>query len=145
MFKASILYLILSIAMLFPFDLAFSVVPGLHATIFPPYFFAQMLVCLWVFILSVVFFILYRRDKVIKSGVLLFHFIATIPLVIFIKFPFTRYQSYSTITTESSTAQVDLTYSIIMTLMVLFFIGQIAFGWSIVKILKSKITMLKDI
>lgn len=137
MYKASILYLLLAIFLLIPFsqDIAYSVVPGWNTPIFPPYMIAHIILCLWTFIMSGVYFLLYFKNKKIQTGYIIAHFCLSLPLPLFLKFPFTRFSnSYI----HDFKAQVDISYQWIIAFMILFFIGQVLFGYAIMKNVRVK-------
>ncbi len=71
----------------FSFDIATSVVPGWHTTIFPPYFAWTVVVGVCLLFVTIGYWLLSKRVDTINWTVFAIHIILTIPAIIFIKLP----------------------------------------------------------
>jgi len=67
-------------------DYATSVVPGWHTTIFPPYFIWQSIVLLIILLVSIAYWKLSTKTGIINWIFFIFHFILTIPAIIYLKY-----------------------------------------------------------
>lgn len=83
-FIAFLVLLLLTIP--FPVDLATSVIPGWHTTIFPHYFIWGLIVIIVLLLVTAGYWILSKRVGKINWTLFVFHFILTIPIIIFLKF-----------------------------------------------------------
>lgn len=68
-------------------ELATSVVPGWHTTIYPPYFLMNIIVSLILLIVTIAYRKLARRNASVSTGVFLTHLALTIPVVFYIIYP----------------------------------------------------------
>ncbi len=85
-FLAFLILLVLTLP--FPFHYATSVVPGWHTTIFPPYFAGIFVVVIVLLFITIAYWLLSKKVDKTNWTLFIIHFLATIPTIIFIRFPF---------------------------------------------------------
>ncbi len=68
-------------------ELATSVVPGWHTTIYPPYFLMNIVVSLFLLLTAIAYRKLLRRNASVSTGVFLTHLALTIPVVFYMIYP----------------------------------------------------------
>lgn len=123
-FLAFLVLLLLTIP--FPFDFTTSVVPGWHTIIFPPYFVWGIIVVIFLLLATIGYWLLKKRVDKISWTLFVFHFIMTIPTVIFLKFP-TILLDVQKANQEEVMKEVFLRIKLIPISWALFIIGQILF------------------
>lgn len=118
--------IILLLAIPFSFDLATSVVPGWHTTIFTPHFIWGLIVIFLLLLVTIGYWILSKRIDRINWSLFTIHLILTLPAMIFLKFP-------AVILDIQTPNQADLVKTLalqtnlILLAWVLFMAGQILF------------------
>jgi hypothetical protein len=85
-FLAFLILLVLTIP--FPFHFAASVIPGWHTIIFPTYLVRTIIVVIILILATFAYWLLSKRVDKTNWTIFIIHFLATIPTVMFIKFPF---------------------------------------------------------
>jgi len=110
----------------FSFDLATSVVPGWHTTIFPPYF-VWWLVTLIVLLLVVIgYWLLLKRVDKINWTLFAVHVLLTIPTVIFLKYP-SILLNVDQADQNRMIKEVMLRMKLVPVVWIIFIVGQILF------------------
>ncbi len=130
-------FLVLLIIMLFPFDFAVSVIPGWHTIILPPYFIWTCIIVIVLFIITIGYWYLSKRVDTINWILFAFHFILTIPTVIFLNFP-SRFLNEQHLGYQEIMQSISLQIQLVYTVSVLFIIGQMFFVVYFVRTIKAK-------
>lgn len=134
-FLAFLVLLLLTIP--FSCDFATSVVPGWHTTIFPPYFIWGVSVIIVLLLVTIGYWLLSNRVDKINWTLFAFHFILTIPTLIFLKFP-SIYLGVEQTTQEEITKAISLQIKLIPVAWTLFIIGQAFFVIYFIRTVNSK-------
>jgi hypothetical protein len=134
-FLAFLVLLLLTIP--FSFDFATSVVPGWHTTIFPPFFIWGLIVIIVLLLVTIGYWLLSKRTDKINWTLFAFHFMLTIPTLIFLKFP-TIFLIVEQINQEEIINAISLRIKLIPTAWTLFIIGQVLFVVYFIRTINSK-------
>ena len=134
-FFAFLILLLLTIP--FSFDFATSVFPGWHTTIFPPYFIWGLILIIVLLLVTIGYWILSKRVDKINWTLFAFHFILTIPTVIFLKFP-SIFLDVQQTNQEEIIKAISLRIKLIPVVWTLFIVGQTLFIIYFVRTIKSK-------
>ena len=134
-FFAFLVLLLLTIP--FSSDFATSVVPGWHTTIFPPYFIWGLILIIVLLLVTIGYWLLSKHVDKINWTLFAFHFILTIPTVIFLKFPaiFLKVQQTNQ---EEIIKAISLRVKLIPFAWTLFIVGQTLFIIYFVRTINSK-------
>jgi hypothetical protein len=129
MSKAHIIFLVLAIVFAWPLplslDFTMSVIPGWHTTILPYYLESQIVFFAWLCLLSAAYWLLKKTNTTVSKAVFVAHFLLTIPALILVKFPFVMLIPEEPI--------------LVLALPTVFIIGQLLFGWYLVKNIRTKL------
>ena len=123
-FLAFLIILILTIP--FSFDFATSAVPGWHTTIYPPYFVSGLISMIVLLLVTIGYWLLSKRVDKTSWTLFAIHFILTIPIVIFLKFPSIFLDTMQT-NQEELLRNLSLRIKLIPVAWTLFIAGQILF------------------
>lgn len=134
-FLAFLILLLLTIP--FSFDFSTSVVPGWHATIFPPYFIWGLLAMIILLLVIIGSWLLSKRTDRINWTLFAFHSTLTIPTVIYLKFPSILLDVQMTNQDELIKA-IAYRMKIIPIAWTLFIAGQILFLIYYIRTIKTK-------
>lgn len=134
-FLAFLVLLFLTIP--FSFDFATSVVPGWHTTIFPPYFIWGLILIIVLLLVTIGYWLLSKRVDKINWTLFAFHFILTIPTVIFLKFP-SIFLDVQQTNHEEIIKAISLRIKFIPLAWTLFIIGQTLFIIYFIRTINSK-------
>src|SRR5829696_10121100 len=134
-FLAFLILLLLTIP--FSFDFATSVVPGWHTTIFPPYFIWGLIVIIVLLLVTIGYWLLSKRVDKVNWTLFAFHFILTIPTVIFLKFP-SFFFDVQQANQEEIIKAVSLQIKLIPVAWTLFIVGQLLFVIYYIRTINSK-------
>lgn len=134
-FLAFLVLLLLTIP--FSIDFATSVVPGWHTTIFSPYLIWGLIVVIFLLIATIGYWHLSKRVDKISWTLFAFHFLLTIPTLIFFKFPTIFLDVHQTNQDEIMTEML-LRIKLIPLSWALFFVGQILFFIYYIRTIISK-------
>lgn len=110
----------------FRFDFATSVVPGWHTTIFPPYFVWGLFLITILLLVTIGYWLLSKRADKINWTLFCFHFLMTVPTVIFINFP-SIFVDVQQTNQEEIIKEIHLRMKIIPVVWTLFIVGQSLF------------------
>lgn len=120
---------------LFPFsilfwnsDFASSVIPGWHTTIVSPYLTATMFKSILMLIVITFYWKLNKVVKEIDLKFFILHLVLTIPSIINSKIPLHSFVEFENDNFEKTIKEYEFVDSIVITLNILFVIGQIIFG-----------------
>ena len=134
-FFAFLVLLLLTIP--FSFDFATSVVPGWHTTIFPPYFIWGLILIIFLLLATIGYWLLSKRVDKINWTLFAFHFLLTIPTVIFIKFP-SIFLNVQQTNQEEIIKAIYLRIKLIPVAWTLFIVGQVLFIIYFLRTINSK-------
>lgn len=123
----------------FPFDFATSGVPGWHTTIFPPYFVWGLAVTIVLLFVTIGYWLLVKRVDKINWTLFVFHFVLTVPTVMFINFP-SIFVDIQQIYEDESIKEIYFRMKLIPFAWTLFIVGQILFIIYFVRAISSKRT-----
>ena len=134
-FIAFLVLLLLTIP--FSFDFSTSVVPGWHTTIFPPYFIWGLILIIVLLLVTIGYWLLLKRVDRINWILFAFHFLLTIPTVIFLKFP-SIFLDVQQTNQEEIIKAISLQIKLIPVAWTLFIVGQTLFIIYFVRTINSK-------
>jgi hypothetical protein len=134
-FLAFLVLLVLTIP--FSSDFATSVIPGWHTTIFSPYFIWQLIIIFLLLLSTIGYWLLSKRIDKINWRLFAFHFILTIPMLTFLKFP-TIFLNIDQTYQEKIIKVISLQRKLIPLVWTLFIIGQVLFVIYFIRITNSK-------
>ena len=116
----------------FSFDITTSVVPGWHTPILTSHYIAVIIVAIALLLVTVAYWRLSKRMIRISYTVFITHLLLSIPIILFIRFPFLLL-NYETTDPNELTRQVNLEIRIILVTCVLFIAGQVLFAYYFIK------------
>jgi hypothetical protein len=134
-FLAFLALLLLTIP--FSFDFANSVVPGWHTTIFPPYFIWGFIVIIVLLLVTIGYSLLSKPVDKISWTLFAFHFILTIPTVIFLRFP-SIFLDHQQTNQEELVKAISFRMKLIPVAWILFIVGQALFVIYFIRTINSK-------
>jgi hypothetical protein len=134
-FLAFLILLMLTIP--FSFDFAYSVVPGWHTTIFPPYFILEFLVIIILLFVAIGYWLLSKRVDKTNWALFAIHFTLTIPTIIFLKFP-SIFLNVEPIEYEKLLKSMEFQMKLVPVAWTLFIAGQILFLIYYIRTIKTK-------
>lgn len=136
-FLAFLILLLLTIP--FSFDFATSVVPGWHITIFPSYFIWGLIVITTLLLTTIGYWLLSKRTDNTNWALFAFHFVLTIPTIIYLKFPSVLLDMQLANQDELINA-ITFRLKLIPVAWTLFIVGQILFLIYFIRTIKTKHT-----
>jgi hypothetical protein len=123
-FLAFLILLLLTIP--FSFDFATSVVPGWHTTVFSPYFIWEVIVIIFLLLVTIGYWVLSKRAGKINWALFAIHIVFTIPTVTYLKFP-SILPDVQLTDQDKLIKAINLQIKIIPIVWTLFIVGQFLF------------------
>ena len=121
-----VFYTLLILSIPLSFDVATSVVPGWHTTIYPPYFIGELIIAFVLLLVTIGYWRLSNRAHKFNLAIFIIHLILTIPTIINIKFPFV-YLDLQFTNQEEIVEGFTLGAKLVSIAWSLFFVGQLLF------------------
>ena len=121
-----VFYTLFILSIPFSSDIATSVVPGWHTTIYPPYFIGQLIIVVVLLFVTIGYWQLAKRAHKFNLAIFVIHLILTIPTIIDIKFPF-AYLGLQFTNQEEIVNAFTFSTKLVSIAWSLFFVGQLLF------------------
>ncbi len=128
--------LLLCFAWQFSCNLAFSVVPGWHTTIYPPYFFMSVAFYLSLLFVAFGYRALGKKGIVVKSKIYIAHILLILPSVLLITYPF-LFLHFPAVNFPLTAGQAKFYAILLYTVHTIFILAQIVFAGYAYKRIKS--------